>query len=135
MVSLHVFRNNSSTSSVCAIDDLLWMFFGKLFDYIECFQLSTITLCVVALLTRAVCMFSLMYPYFDCFYKLIYLVCMFSCYWVYIECFRKLSSITLHVLARKTLLCMFWIKTNTRSKYYCGRTFKVTRSFYTKHVK
>ena len=67
MVTLHVFRNNSTISSVYKIDESLRMFFAKLFDYIECLQSSTTTLCVVALSTCAVCMFSLMYGYFDCF--------------------------------------------------------------------
>jgi hypothetical protein len=58
---LHVFCNNSSFSSVYEIDESLRMFFTKLFDYIECLQSSATTLCVVALSTRAVCMFSLAY--------------------------------------------------------------------------
>ena len=107
---MHVFRNNSTISRVYEIDESLRMFFTKLFDYIECLQSSTTTLCVVALSTCAVCMFSLMYGYFDCFSTIVSLVCMFSYYRTYIACFRKMSAITLHVLPRKTLLCMFRIK-------------------------
>ena len=99
---------------------LFWVF-TKSMNHFGCFLQNCLTTLNVYNQVQLLCvMLHFRLVQFACFHlctvtlivslQLIYLVCMFSYYRTYIACFRKMSAITLHVLPRKTLLCMFRIK-------------------------
>ena len=107
-------------------------FLTKLFDYIECLQSSTTTLCVVALSTRAVCMFSLMYRYFDCFSTIdistLHVCLLLDLHWMFsqiecdhIACFAE-KNITLHVSYKMTV--PLWMFAHNNIYFVCWFLFK-----------